>query len=161
MDAADHADGRKVVGRQRRRGPLCKLEQRGNGSQAALYFVVAFDDEAGILMDAVAVEGTQEGLAANLGGSQVRRTGGEGDASMTEGGEVIDGFVDAVFVIHNDVAGGGARFRHIEEHHGDVAARELVDEMVVHFRSHYGDAVDAAFQHAAHATGHFTGVVIG
>ena len=89
------------------------------------------------------------------------RAADEGDAAVTEGGEVLDGVVYAGLVVDLDAAYAGAGDAGVEEYEGDVAAAEDFDEGVIHLGGHDGYAVDFALEHAGDAELHALGVVVG
>ena len=61
---------------------------------------------------------------------------------------MLNRFIDALGVVDHNVADPLAGRSHIQENGGHSAAHELIDKMLLHFRSHHGHALDLAFQHS-------------
>src|ERR1019366_2142912 len=97
----------------------------------------------------------------DLGRFQAQRTADEPDAPVAQGHQVLHGLVYPHRVVHDDVADVLSGRPYVQEHHRHLSVRQLLDQVVVHLRGHYGNPVDLALQHAPDADGHARRIVIG
>src|SRR5579864_6327153 len=112
-------------------------------------------------LEAAFLDRFEERFSADPAGFQVLRAADEGNTPMAEVEQVLYCLRDTASIVDSDVADVAGHLPHVEENHGDRAARKLLSQRWIHLRSHDRDGIHFPLEHAAHARSHPGRIIFG
>ncbi len=151
IDGLHCAEGGQVVGADDGGVPARRGEQLLHGGKAAAHAVVALGNVVRVKSNAMLTAGIDKAMVPLRGGGQAQRSADESDVRMAQLCKVTHGGEHAGMVVDADTVDAGAGLDGVEQHDGNFALAEVLQQPVIHFGGHDGHTVDAALQHAAHA----------
>lgn len=160
LKCAESSDGGHVVGAEDGRGWMRETQQSRHSVHAAFELMIAFEDEVFAGDAAASLHGGEKGMTAQKGGVFFERAGDEADVTVSERYKMLEGFEHALAVVDEQDVLRELGVGDVDEDHGDVSVRKLVEDGIFDAEGHDRDAVDVALDHAPEAVLEL-GVVVG